>query len=169
MTEFHGLYQRYAPHVHRWALFLCGDPALADDITSETFIRAWTAPGPIREETVKAYLFTIARNLHHDFLRGQRRNSDLDDSIIDRHADTQKRAEVRSELELVLGAMQELSESERAALILRAQEEMSYEEISIALGLSVTAVKVRIHRARMKLMQTVKMRMGRKRLPKESL
>src|SRR5215831_1092187 len=68
MTDFHGLYERYANHVHRFALFLCDDPALADDITSETFVRAWTSPGPIREETVKAYLFTIARNLYHDFL-----------------------------------------------------------------------------------------------------
>ena len=63
MMDFHSLYQSYAPQVHRFVLFLCGDATLADDITSETFVRAWTARGKIREATVKAYLFTIARNL----------------------------------------------------------------------------------------------------------
>jgi DNA-directed RNA polymerase specialized sigma24 family protein len=60
MTDLHLLYERYALLVRRFALFLCGESALADDITCETFVRAWAAPGPIREETVKAYLFTIA-------------------------------------------------------------------------------------------------------------
>ena len=55
--DFHSLYQSYAPLVHRFALFLCGDGALADDITSETFVRAWTARGKIKEATVKAYLY----------------------------------------------------------------------------------------------------------------
>ncbi|HET9183328.1 MAG TPA: RNA polymerase sigma factor [Candidatus Angelobacter sp.] len=66
MTDFHSLYQSYAPQVQRFVLFLCGDASLADDITSDTFVRAWTARGKIREATVKAYLFTIARNLYRD-------------------------------------------------------------------------------------------------------
>ena len=81
MMDFHSLYQSYAPQVHRFALFLCGDAALADDLTSETFVRAWTARGKIREATVKAYLFTIARNLYRDHLRRNRRNTELDESI----------------------------------------------------------------------------------------
>ena len=63
MTDFHELYTRYARDVHRFALYLSGDAALADDITSETFVRAWNSAAPIREATVKAYLFTIVRNL----------------------------------------------------------------------------------------------------------
>jgi DNA-directed RNA polymerase specialized sigma24 family protein len=55
MMDFHSLYQSYAPQVHRFVLFLCGDASLADDITSETFVRAWTSRGKIREATVKAY------------------------------------------------------------------------------------------------------------------
>jgi RNA polymerase sigma-70 factor (ECF subfamily) len=158
MTDFHGLYKRYAPHVHRFALFLCGDPALADDITSETFVRAWTSPGPIREGTVKAYLFTIARNLYHDFLRRARRRAVLHENIADTRADAAEQAHVRSELSFVLAAMQELPEIDRAALLMRAREEMSYEEIAQALDLSVGAVKVKIHRARAKLLQRISAR-----------
>ena len=52
MTDFHELYTRYARDVHRFALYLSGDAALADDITSETFVRAWNSAAPIREATV---------------------------------------------------------------------------------------------------------------------
>src|SRR5258707_15661166 len=63
LTPLHEIYQRHAADVFRYALFLCGNRAQAEDITSETFVRLWTAPGEIRVTTVKAYLFTIARHL----------------------------------------------------------------------------------------------------------
>ena len=46
MLDFHELYTRYAADVHRFALFLSGNRALADDITSETFLRAWSSSEP---------------------------------------------------------------------------------------------------------------------------
>ena len=66
MTRFADLYQSYARDVYRFALYLTGDPSLADDVTSETFIRIWSSPEPVRLATVKAYLLTIARNLPRD-------------------------------------------------------------------------------------------------------
>src|SRR5215471_20529110 len=63
MTGFHELYESYSRDVYRFALYLSGDPALADDITSETFVRVWSSPEPVRLSTVKGYLLTIARNL----------------------------------------------------------------------------------------------------------
>ena len=50
-------------------------------------------------------------------------------------------------------SLQKLPEQERAALLLYAQEEMSYQEIADAMGLTLAAVKVKIHRARLKLVQ----------------
>jgi DNA-directed RNA polymerase specialized sigma24 family protein len=60
--DFQSLYEKYAPAVRRFALFLCGDHVLADDITSETFLRVWLTHGRIRELTVKSYLFAVAQN-----------------------------------------------------------------------------------------------------------
>lgn len=153
MTDFHSLYQSYAPQVHRFALFLCGEPALADDITSETFVRAWTARGKIREATVKAYLFTIARNLYRDHLRREKRNTELEDSIPDSSPGLADRTEQKAELSAVMAALSQLPEADRAAVLMRAQEEMPYEEIAQVLNLPVTTVKVKVHRARLKLMQ----------------
>jgi RNA polymerase sigma-70 factor (ECF subfamily) len=153
MTDFHSLYRSYSPQVHRFALFLCGDSALADDITSETFVRAWTSRGKIREATVKAYLFTIARNLYRDHLRRTNRLTELEESIPDPNVGLATRTEHKAELNAVIGELRRLSEVDRAALLMRVQEEMPYEEIAQALNLPVTTVKVKVHRARLKLMR----------------
>jgi RNA polymerase sigma-70 factor, ECF subfamily len=153
MSDFHTLYQSYAPQVHRFALFLCGDEALADDITSETFVRAWTSRGKIREATLKAYLFTIARNLYRDHLRRNRRFQELEESLPDSSPSLESRAEHKAELAAVMTGLRQLSEVDRAALLMRVQEGMSYEEIAQALDLPVATVKVKVHRARMKLMR----------------
>jgi RNA polymerase sigma-70 factor, ECF subfamily len=152
MTDFHSLYQSYAPLVHRFALFLCGDPMLADDITSETFVRAWTGRGKIREATVKAYLFTIARNLYRDHLRRERKLTGIEESMPDTNPGLALRTEQKAELSAVMKALGELPEVDRAALLMRAQEEMPYEEIAEVLNLPLTTVKVKVHRARLKLM-----------------
>ena len=157
ITDFHSLYQSYAPQVRRFALFLCGEPALADDLTSETFVRAWTSRGKIREATVKAYLFTIARNLYRDHLRRNKRFTELEDSMPDESPGLEARAEHKAELDAVMAALQRLAEVDRAALLMRVQEEMSYEEIAHTLGLQVSTVKVKVHRARLKLMQVREM------------
>ena len=47
MTAFNTLYKKYAADVFRFALYLSGDRSQAEDITSETFVRAWTSPEPI--------------------------------------------------------------------------------------------------------------------------
>lgn len=54
MTEFQEIYRRYAQDVFRFALYLSGDQALAEDIASETFVRLWTSDEAIRLQTVKA-------------------------------------------------------------------------------------------------------------------
>ncbi|MBI3473520.1 MAG: hypothetical protein HY013_19365 [Candidatus Solibacter usitatus] len=83
MTGFHELYEKYARDVYRFALYLSGDPALADDVTSETFVRVWSSPEPVRLATVKAYLLTIARNLCLMERRRSSRRQSLDETIAD--------------------------------------------------------------------------------------
>jgi RNA polymerase sigma-70 factor, ECF subfamily len=151
-TAFGALYARYAPQVRRFLLFLCGDATLADELTSETFVRAWTAFGRIRQETMKAYLFAIARNLLRDAQRLAGRLQPFAIEMADEEISIQRRMEDRSELAALLSAMQRLAEDDRAALLMRA-DQLSYEDIARTLNLSVPAAKVRVHRARLKLQQ----------------
>ena len=151
MTDFSSLYKKYAPDVYRFALYLSGERGEAEDITSETFVRAWTAPGPIEMVTVKGYLFTIARNLFLQGLRKKSRHVALNEDLRDPQASPYRQAEQKEKLDSVLTELQKLPEESRSALLMRAVDGMAYEEIARALGISLAAVKVKIHRARLAL------------------
>jgi RNA polymerase sigma-70 factor, ECF subfamily len=62
--DFSDIYERYARDVYRFALYLSGNRALAEDLTSETFVHALCGRSDVRVGTIKAYLFAIARNLY---------------------------------------------------------------------------------------------------------
>ena len=151
MTGFSALYKKYAPDVYHFALYLSGERGEAEDITSETFVRAWASSEPIRMATVKGYLFTIARNLFLQGLRKKSRHVAPDEELRDSQASPYEQAEQKAELLAVLAGLQKLPEIDRAALLMRAFDEMPYEEIARALGISLAAVKVKIHRARLAL------------------
>jgi RNA polymerase sigma-70 factor, ECF subfamily len=151
VTNFDDLYRHHAQDVFRFALYLSGNHVEAEDLTAETFVRAWTAPEPIRMATVKGYLFTIARNLFLQSLRRRSRQVALPDTLPDPREGPHAQAEWSSELRSVLAALQELPEIDRAALLMRANDEMPYDEIARALGVSLGAARVKVHRARLKL------------------
>lgn len=151
VIDFSELYRTYAGDVHRFALFLSGDPALADDILSETFIRLWHARNRVDLTTVKGYLLAIARNLFLAERRHSLRTTPLDERAQDTQAGPERRAHAHIELQAVLAALQRLPEIDRAAVLLRAEEGMSYEEVGAALGISAVAARVKVHRARLKL------------------
>jgi len=153
IVDFYSLYGRYAQDVYRFALYLCGNVQLAEEIASEAFARAWTTPGEIRMATAKAYLFMIARNLYRGRLKRQAREAELQESLPDLNPGPDILAGTRLELEAVLRALKTLPETDRAALLMHAQDGMPYAEIAVALDISLAAVKVKIHRARLKLNQ----------------
>ncbi len=151
--DFDGLYEKYAPAVRRFALFLCGDATMADDITADTFLRALQAGQPIREPTVKSYLFIIARNAYRDLQRRSRTRAALGEQEPEAQIGAHAHLEQKQELSAVFAALQCLPEIDRAVLLMRAVDDMPYEEIAAALEISVTAAKVKVHRARAKLME----------------
>jgi RNA polymerase sigma-70 factor (ECF subfamily) len=154
MADIEKLYERYAGDVRRFALYLCGDAVMADEITSDTFVRLWMAAGRIRQPTVKSYLFTIARNAYTDLLRRAARHTQLDKNMPDTRLSAQTQMEQTAEVRAVLAALQQLPEIDRTVLLMRALDGMPYEEIAETLGISSVTAKVKVHRARLKLMQT---------------
>jgi RNA polymerase sigma-70 factor (ECF subfamily) len=159
-VDFHSLFERYSQDVYRFALYLSGDRSLAEEITQETFVRAWVMPGEIRVGTVKAYLLTIARNLYHAERKRSARHVGLDGSLPDPKPGPEAVAWGRHELEAVFEALQSLPEIDRAALLMHALDDLPYAAIASALGLSVSAVKIRVHRARIKLRRLCELKEG---------
>jgi len=155
--DFGGLYRRHAPDLHRYALFLSGDRAAAEDLVSETFVRVWGARERVELTTVRAYLLAIVRNLYLQGLRRARREEPLDPVVAGAAApaDPAPPADAAhaaaAELDHVLAALARLPEIDRTALLLRVDEDLSYEEIAAILGIAVVAARVKVHRARARL------------------
>jgi len=152
MLEFHELYERYAPDVYRFAYWLAGDSAEAQDITAETFVRAWVNWDSIRTETLKAYLLTIARNVYLGQRRARRFQTELPESVPDPQPDPETLAADRESIETVRRVLLTLPEIDRAAFVLRVQHGLPYSEVARVLQLSVGAAKVKVHRARLRLL-----------------
>jgi RNA polymerase sigma-70 factor (ECF subfamily) len=149
--NFETLYRSHHADVHRFALYLCGDTAEAEDIASETFVRAWAADAPIRARSIRAYLFTVARNLHRRGFRRRRQSEILALEQPPEPPGLERELDGRSELRALLDRLQALAEPDRAALLMRAFHGLPYDEIGAALGMSAAAAKIRVHRTRARL------------------
>ena len=152
MIDFKHLYETYAGDVYRFSLWLTGEGDEAEDITSETFVRAWSRRDDIRTETLKAYLFAIARNV---FLQGRRkrgRQTALEEVHPDPAPGPDRLLESRMELERVREVLRGLPEEDRAAFVMRAEHGLPYEEIARVLEMSLSSAKVKVHRIRKKLL-----------------
>ena len=153
MLTFNTLYEDYAPDVYRFALWLSGSSFWAEDITSETFIRAWSKRNTIRTETLKAYLFAIARNSYLERRRKQKNPSVLNSSLFDPSPGPEKTIELQADLRQIQEVLMTLSEIDRTTFVLKVQHDLPYDEICRILDLNMSAARVKVHRVRKKIMQ----------------
>ena len=126
----------------------------AEDLAQVTFVRIYRAAGRYRPEArFSTYLFQVARRLLiNEFRRQGRKPLDTVDPE-ELGGSVSGRAPLeRMEIEEAFReALAQLPENHRSALLLRKQQELSYEEIAAAMDTSVSSVKTWIHRARARL------------------
>jgi RNA polymerase sigma-70 factor (ECF subfamily) len=155
LVDLGDVYRTHAHDLRRFALYLSGDAALADDLVAEAFVRAWTVRERVETTTVRGYLFAIVRNLFLRHHQRERRQAPFGEQIADGRPGPEDVARGQSELGVVLAALSRLPEIDRAAVLMRADEGLPYEEIAMALGISIAAAKVKVHRARLKLAEAL--------------
>jgi len=161
--------QRHAPGIYRLAVRLVRDPSEAEDVMQETFLNAFKAIDRFdgRSE-LRTWLYRIAYNAAMMRFRKKRpefvsidSSEDPDDAIpaprrfldwSSRAEDELQRAELRAELEKAIG---ELPEKLRAVFVLRELEGLSTDETATTLGVTIEAVKTRLHRARLWLRESL--------------
>ena len=151
MIEIEALYRQHASAVFRFAWGLCGDRSEAEDLVSETFVRLLARAPRIQTQTALGYLLAIARNVYLTGRRRRRREVPLPEDLSGPDPALESQLDERADLDAVLRALGNMSEGERTALLLRVDHGLPYEEVASLLGTSVGAVKVRVHRARMRL------------------
>ena len=149
MRKFREFYQQERERLFAYLIRSTGDYYFAGDILQEAFTRYLEKYGNRRPSP--ALLYTIARNALIDGYRKQGRDTPLfEEEVLSQH-NPEAHLAVREEYRQVLAAMQKLAPEEREALSLAISSDLSYREIARITATSEANVKVRVHRARVKL------------------
>lgn len=136
-------------YLRRYALSLCRDSALADDLAQECMERALTRLHLWQEGTnLRAWLTTMLRNLHINGLRRQRPVMSLDDCNVAEMAHSPPRQNGRMQLRDLRRAMARLPPDQRDMVVMIGLHGISYEQAAARANISVGTVKSRLSRAR---------------------
>lgn len=149
--DFAELYREHAAHVHRFCLSQVGGSGAAEDITHETFLRAFGVEAARRpEHNFRPWLIRIARRLCIDHHRRSSRAGRLLARLTSAPAapaSVELVAEERDRLRGVNTELQRLRRRERELIGLRVAADLSYRDIGAILGIGEDAAKVATHRA----------------------
>ena len=153
---FRAVFDRWCRPVFTFILGMIGNRAVAEELTQETFVRAYRGLRTVREQSrFSTWLFGVARNVAREAIRSRRATGlqvELDDGqwrqLRDRQL-TQEKAMMESELQSrVQSAVAGLPEDQRLVFLLKVVSQMRYSEIAEVSGSSVAKLKTDLHRAR---------------------
>ncbi|HEY4685915.1 MAG TPA: sigma-70 family RNA polymerase sigma factor [Dehalococcoidia bacterium] len=151
VDAFAALYDRHVVRIYRHIYYLVSDSREAEDLTAQTFLKAWEAIGRYKERGAPfvAWLLRIAHNLTVSYLRSKREHSSLDESFVDQklNRNPEEALERSSEQRSVREAVLRLRDEQRQVIMLRFVEELDYREVASVIGKSIPAVRVIQHRA----------------------
>lgn len=157
-AAFSALVKEHGDEVYTLARRLVGDPHLASDIAQETLIRAWKALPSFRgEAALSTWLHRITVNTAWTQKKRSRRHAGYSlDEVAEMPAPFDAdHPEVAGELVELRGrlrrALDSLPEAQRQVVVLKDIYDWSHAEIAESMGISVSATKVRLHRARARL------------------
>ncbi len=143
--EYNKAVDAYADKLYRFILKNLKDAVAAEDIIQDTFEKLWIKLEEVSALKVKSYLFTSAYHTMIDYIRKEKRNSQVDPATLYAQADANQYSDLGEVLER---AIQNLPADQKAVVMLRDYEGYSYKEISEITGLNESQVKVYIYRAR---------------------
>ena len=154
---FEELVRRHQGPAFRIALRMLGSRGDAEDVTQETFVQAWRSLSKFRGDSAfGTWIYRIATNRSLNVLGGRRVESiPVEEDTLGASSSTEEEAERRWRLRSTVAALLTLAPEQRALIVLRELEGLSYGEIGEVLGLRESLVKGRLHRARLALVATV--------------
>ena len=164
------LMERYQHRLYRYLLRMTGQPATAEDLFQQTWLRVMErARSYDPRRPFEGWLFGVAHNAAIDYLRRLRPDS-LDEPLPSGEApaellpgsgvDALEQLLAQERAEWVAEAMADLPAGFREVLTLRFEEEMKLEEISVVLAMPLGTVKTRLHRALKGLRRSLEAKSG---------
>jgi len=160
---FRLIFERYSRPVISFIFDIVNDRGLAEELTQETFVRAYRAMRTMRRETkLSTWLFGIARNVARESIRARiRANSHVDlgdKAVMDLSDDKPVPVEglLSKELnDVIRRSLAALDEDKRLVFTLKVLHQCSYEEIAAITGFSLAKLKTDLHRARAEMRKKI--------------
>jgi RNA polymerase sigma-70 factor (ECF subfamily) len=150
-ARFQVLAESYGTDLYRYAMWICGNDALAKDLVQETYLRAWKALDKLNDtRAAKSWLITILRREYaRTFERKVPKFSDVDTVVVVEERELEP--EDRTEIRLLRQGILKLPPKYREPLLMQVVLGYSCEEIARALDISKSAVMTQLFRAREQL------------------
>lgn len=150
-AAFAEIFEQHYDAVYAYLYYRSGDPMLAEDLSGEVFLRMVEKISgyTYRGQSIRAWLYTIARNLLTDHFRraGRLAVPTVDEMLITADSNPATAAELHLEQACLIRALQHLAESYRQVILLRFIEGLSHADTARILGKTENATKVLQHRA----------------------
>lgn len=149
--RFERLAGQYAVDLYRYAMWICGNDALAKDLVQETYLRAWKALDKLKDSgAVKSWLITILRREYaRTFERKVPKFSDIEQVVVEEEQELPP--DDRTEIKLLRQGIASLAPKYREPLLMQVVMGYSCQEIADELGISKSAVMTQLFRAREQL------------------
>lgn len=149
------------PNLRAFAVSLCGNLDHADDLVQETLVKAWGSLDSFVEGTnLRAWLFTILRNIYYSEYRKRRREVPDPDGAFAANLAMAPAQSGHMDLLDFRAALQQLPSDQREALILIGASGLSYEEAATICGCAIGTMKSRVNRARNRLAEMLSLNSG---------
>ena len=154
--RYEALIRRHKDRVYSYAAWMLRDPEEARDVAQEAMVRLWQHRSKVDEVTARSWLLTTAHHLCIDRLRRKQRRPELPaeeagEPGTDERPNPYRRASATETGRAIEAALGSLGPRDRAAVLMREVEGMTYKEMARILGIPLGTVKARLHRARDRL------------------
>lgn len=143
------LFERYHVPLYSFFVRLTGDRMVSEDLVQEVFLRMLKYRHTYRGGQFTAWMYQIARNARGDHYRKWRAGEELPaaDTLPSPQRSISDSLETQQDHDLLQTALACLPDDKREVLLLSRYQRLKYDEIAELLGCTVTAVKLRVHRA----------------------
>ncbi|HKK54148.1 MAG TPA: RNA polymerase sigma factor [Patescibacteria group bacterium] len=156
LESFGPLYDKYIKKIYNYLYYRVPDKAVAEDVCSQTFIKALKAINSYSENkgTFSAWLYRIAKNNLIDYYRAYKNDLNVDDLwYLEDDTDIESTADKKVKLDKIKNCLNHLKKEQKEIIILRVWDELTYSEIAEIVDKSETSCKMIFSRSLEKIKQ----------------
>ena len=157
MTDFEQMFSDNYDFILKFLTKLCKDPSLAEELTQETFFRAYMNLGQLRDKSkASVWLCQIAKNTYYAWYNDNKKITGIEDDTADNTPDLAETFIQKELSKAAFAKLHELNEPYKEVFMLSVFADLSLNEISALFGKSESWARVTLYRAKKKLREMLR-------------